>query len=307
MVEWGVRGCTPAPESIGTDHDEETREQDTMQRMMLPGSPAGWGSQLWARRVPTIVVALGLVLALAGCKDGRGAGSPGAAKTKAPATPLERFAERISRLEGAALEDTLRHLAAGGPPDRAYASYLLGNRYYIAAGDSAAVRGWKDATVTAYLDTAESRFMAAIAADSTLLEPMVNLGSLWDDRAEQNGNQVERAEFGAKAESFYRLALKVDPTDEKARCNLGSLFLRQRKHSAALAEFNQVLANDPRSALAHYNLAIMFAESKIYREAVAEWELAVKYDPDGDVGARSAENIRIVNELMNAPEPKLGQ
>lgn len=261
-------------------------------------------------RFKTVMIAmlatLGLLAALAGCKDGQGKGGSGAA-AKAPATPLEKFAERITKLEGAGLEAELRRLAAGPPPERAYASYLLGNRYYVAAGDTAAARGWKDSTVTAYLDSAETRFMAAIAADSTLLEPMVNLGSLWDDRAEQTGNQVERGEYGAKAESFYRLALRVDPNDEKARCNLGSLFLRQRKHPAALAEFNKVLEHDPQSALAHYNLAIMFAESKIYREAVSEWELAVKYDPDGDVGARSAENIRIVTELMNAPEPKLGQ
>ncbi|MBK7190573.1 MAG: tetratricopeptide repeat protein [bacterium] len=213
---------------------------------------------------------------------------------------------RITKLEGTALEDTLRHLAAGGPPEAAYASYLLGNRYYVAAGDSAVVRGWKDPLVAALLDSAEGRFMASIAADSTLLEPMVNLGSLWDDRSEQTANQIERGEQAAKAESFYRLALRVDPKDEKARCNLGGLLLRQRKHSQALTEFNQVLADNPQSALAHYNLAIMFAEAKIYREAITEWDLAVKYDPEGDIGARSAENIRIVTDLMNAPEPTLG-
>lgn len=247
------------------------------------------------------MAAVAAVLAGAGCKDGKGGKSSGLA----PETPLERFAVRITRLQGAALEDTLRALAAGGPPERAYASYLLGNRYYVAAGDTAIARGWKDPAVTAMLDSAEAWFTAAIAADSTLLEPMVNLGSLWDDRSEQTANQVERTEFGLKAEEYYRMALRVDPKDEKARCNLGSLFLRQRKHPQALAEFQQVLADNPRSALAHYNLAIMFAESKIYREALAEWKLAVEYDPDGDVGARSAENIRIVTDLMNAPEPTL--
>lgn len=254
-----------------------------------------------------LATAVGAMLILAGCRDGNGGGGRKSAKSEVPATPLERFAARISVLQGQALEDTLRHLAAGGPPQSAYAGYLLGNQFYRAAGDSAMRRGWKDPLVTAMLDSAEIRFMASIAADSTLLEPMVNLGSLLDDRSEQTTDQVQRQEQTAKAESYYRLALRVDPLDEKARCNLGSLYLRQRKHPLALAEFNQVLANDPRSALAHYNLAIMFAEAKIYREALAEWELAVKYDPDGDVGGRSAENIRIVRDLMNAPEPVLGQ
>ena len=256
-----------------------------------------------AARILVLALLAGSLATAAGCKDGKGAGQ---AKDHAPATPLEHFAMRITKLEGTALEDTLRHLAAGGPPEAAYASYLLGNRYYVAAGDSAVVRGWKDPLVAALLDSAEGRFMASIAADSTLLEPMVNLGSLWDDRSEQTANQIERGEQAAKAESFYRLALRVDPKDEKARCNLGGLLLRQRKHSQALTEFNQVLADNPQSALAHYNLAIMFAEAKIFREAITEWDLAVKYDPEGDIGARSAENIRIVTDLMNAPEPTLG-
>jgi tetratricopeptide (TPR) repeat protein len=252
-----------------------------------------------------LLAALLVALAVAGCKDGRGTDSAKAKKPARPATPLEKFAERITKLEGQALTDTLRHLAAGGPPQRAYASYLLGNRFYLEAGDSARARGWKDTLVTTLLDSAEVRFTAAIAADSTLLEPMVNLGSLWDDRSEQTANQVERQDAATKAESFYRMALKVDPLDEKARCNLGSLYLRQRQHGKAIAEFKQVLADNPQSALAHYNLAIMFAESKVYREALAEWDLAVKYDPDGDVGSRSAENIKIVKDLMNAPDPTL--
>lgn len=260
------------------------------------------------RRTMTLLAlaaALLVALAVVGCKDGQGTAASQAKKPARPATPLEKFAERITKLEGQALTDTLRHLAAGGPPQRAYASYLLGNRFYLEAGDTARARGWKDTLVTTLLDSAEVRFTAAIAADSTLLEPMVNLGSLWDDRSEQTSNQVERQDAATKAESFYRMALKVDPKDEKARCNLGSLYLRQRQHGKAIAEFKQVLADNPQSALAHYNLAIMFAESKVYREALAEWELAVKYDPDGDVGSRSAENIKIVKDLMNAPDPTL--
>ena len=68
-------------------------------------------------------------------------------------------------------------------------------------------------------------------------------------------------------------------------------------------EFQKTLEYNPGSALAHYNMAIVFAESKIYREAIVEWEKAVDSDKDGDIGARSRENIKIVKELMNAPVP----
>ena len=117
------------------------------------------------------------------------------------------------------------------------------------------------------------------------------------------GNREEREMRVNKAKEFYNMALSLDPLDEKARCNLGALYLRQRQITDALAEFQTVLDNDPRSSLAHYNMAIMFAEQTIYREAIVEWELAAKYDPDGDIGDRSRENIKIVKELMNSPTP----
>jgi tetratricopeptide (TPR) repeat protein len=224
-------------------------------------------------------------------------------KENVPETALDKFINRTAALEGQALTDTLQALARGAAPFNAYANYLLGNRQYEAASDSARSMGWSDPGVNALLDSAEVYFNAAVAQDSTFLEPMVNLGSLWDDRAEQMGSREERDMRLANAKKFYEMALAVDPADEKARCNLGSLYLRQRRVKEAMNEFMTALEYDQRSALAHYNLAIMFAEQKIYREAIVEWELASKYDADGDIGERSRDNIEIVKDLMNAPTP----
>jgi len=240
-----------------------------------------------------VLLALGMVAA--GCKE------------EVPASELDKFISRTESLEGQALDDTLRTLAMGEPPYSAYANYLLGNRHYVAASDSAQSVGWNDAGVNALLDSAEVYFNAAVAQDSTFLEPMVNLGSLWDDRSEQMGDRAERDSRLATAKMYYEMALAVDPSDEKARCNLGSLYLRQRRVKEAINEFKTVLTYNDRSALAHYNLAIMFAEGKIYREAIVEWELAAKYDPDGDIGSRSRDNMRIVKELMNTPDPGPGK
>ncbi len=222
-------------------------------------------------------------------------------KEEVPETPLDKFISRTAILEGQALDDTLHVLARGEAPDNAFANYLLGNRFYAMAGDSARTVGWGDVTVNAWLDSADVYFNTAVAQDSTFLEPMVNLGSLWDDRAEQMGSRQERDGRLANAKRYYLMALDVDPTDEKARCNLGSLYLRQRRVKDAMNEFNTVLEYNEHSALAHYNIAIMFAEEKIYREAIAEWELASKYDPEGDIGQRSRDNVKIVRDLMNAP------
>ncbi len=238
---------------------------------------------------------LALVLAgsllLQGCKENM------------PVSELEQFLLKTGQFEGDALEDTLRTYLGQGAPNAVYANYLLGNRYYAAATDSAHVTGWSGAAAASLLDSAEIYFSHAVDLDSTFVEGLVNLGSLWDDRSEIMGSRQEQDERMARAEGYYRQALSVDPYDEKAHCNLGSLYLRQRKTQDALAEFQGVLEHDPDSALAHYNLAIMFAEAKIYREAQVEWELASKNDKDGDIGNRSRDNIKIVHDLMNAQVP----
>ncbi len=241
----------------------------------------------------TLLLAVTLLVVVAGCKDGE------------PETELDRFIQKMDQLSGAAYDDTLAALAAGQDIQAAYANYLIGNEHYIAASDSAAVAGWNSKAINADLDKAEEYFSRAVAVDSTFIEALVNLGSLWDDRSGMMGSRQERDNRYAQAEKFYRLALKVDPYDEKAHCNLGSLFLAQRRQGEAMKEFKAVLDHDPRSSLAHYHMAIMFAEAKIYNEAITEWELAAKYDPSGDIGQRAKDNINSIKELMNTETPKI--
>lgn len=238
-----------------------------------------------------LVMAILALVTTVGCKE------------KVPATELEKFMARTGELDGQVLQDTLRTYMGEGQPYAVYANYILGNWFYSAASDSAAITGWGGEGANALLDSAETYLTRSVALDSTFVEAFVNLGALWDDRSEQMSSRDVRDQRTAAAELNYRKALDIDPFNEKARCNLGSLYLRQKKTDQALKEFEGVLDHDPHSALAHYNLAIMFAEAKIYREARKEWELASKYDPDGDIGDRSRANIKIVGDLMNATVP----
>ena len=234
-----------------------------------------------------VVISLGLVA----CKEG------------VPQSDLDQFIVQMNGLDSATQADSLRAIAGSGTPRASYATYMTGNNFYLAAGDTAQASGWGSAKANALLDSAEVYFNAAVAMDSSFVEALVNLGSLWDDRSEQLSSREDRDGKVNQAEKFYLLALKAAPQDEKARCNLGGLYLRQRRTMEAKAEFQKVLDNNPRSSLAHYNMAIMFAEAKIYREAIQEWEVAVKNDPDGDIGERSRDNIKIVKDLMNTPNP----
>ncbi len=220
---------------------------------------------------------------------------------------LEQFQARWRDLPDAQREDTLRVLAAGEGREAALASFTLGNLFYGRATDLAADAGWTNAEAEALLDSAQARLERAVTLDSTFVEAYVNLGSLHDDRAmalpPDQEHQAERRQQLDEAENLYRQALAIAPDDAKARSNLGSLYQRQGRTADALQEFETVLAEHPDDALAHYNLAILFAEERMYREAIAEWEAAADADPDGDVGERSRENIRIVNQLLQTEVP----
>lgn len=242
----------------------------------------------------SLVLCLGLLVVVAGgCKEG------------APQSELEAFMARVDALDGQARQDTLRALAAGNGRYALYADYLIGNDFYGQADQKAMAVGWDDPAVAAALDSAEVHFLACTGRDSTFLEAYVNLGSLWDDRAQTQSSRALRDHKLETARGYYEKALQIDPTDEKALCNLGSLYLNQRKTAEALDTFEKVLEHNPNSALAHYNLAIMFAETKIYREALVEFEAAAKADPDGDIGQRARDNVKIIQDLMNAPDPNL--
>ncbi len=231
-----------------------------------------------------------LAVAAAGCRE-----------TKVPQSDLDRFVDGIRDLPQPAAMDTLRAIADRGGERATFAQYELGNRYYSAAEDTAKARGWNDAAAKALLDSSETWFLKSVAADSTFVEGWVNLGGVWDTRSDMMAPQKERDARVEQAATMYNHALELRPDDEKARCNLGALYLRQRETEKAKDEFMKVLDRDPKSALGHYHLAVMFAEARIYREAEREWKLAVKYDPDGDVGERSQANLKILDDLQKAP------
>ncbi|MFO7654741.1 MAG: tetratricopeptide repeat protein [Candidatus Krumholzibacteriia bacterium] len=231
---------------------------------------------------------------LGGCRDEAG-----------PQTDLDRFVARYEALPPEVREDSLRARLADPGVAGTYARFQLGNLFYGAAVDSARERGWNDPATAATLDSAQVHLETAVARDSSFVEALVNLGSIWDDRANVVSPGQSRQEAMARSEQLYLTALRQSPTDVKARCNLGSLYLRQRRTMDAKREFLTALEHDPESALAHYNLAIMFAEAKIYREAIREWELAAKYDRDGDIGSRSRDNVEIVKQLRRQDAPRV--
>lgn len=246
------------------------------------------GERSGVRRAAAPWALLAVCAVLAGCQK------------QADTAQLDRFVARAQKLPAAQREALLREAIGGGGRQAVYAHYVLGNQFYAAAGDSSTAGA--TAGAAALLDSARWHFERA-ALDTTFVEAQVNLGSVWDDMADLGGASAERQSRLEQAEAAYRRALAQRPTDEKALCNLGALYVKKRQYPEAVAQFRQALAAHPRSALAHYNLAILFAETKIYREAKAEWAAAAKADPKGDVGRRSLANVKIVEQMMSAQQP----
>jgi tetratricopeptide (TPR) repeat protein len=241
------------------------------------------------KRILTLLLLLAVV---GGCKSG-----------SKPQSDLDKFVTEMRRLPPAEALTTLQGMTSRPAPQSTYAKYELGNIYFRKAEDAAEAKGWNDDGAKAWLDSSQTWFEAAVAADSTFVEAWVNLGGIWDNRADMMAPMTERQARTAKASSMYQKALTIDPRDAKARCNLGALYMRDRKTEDAKREFTTVLQQDPQSALAHYHMAVLFAEARIYREAELEWKLAVKYDPDGDIGERSKANLKILEDLQKAPTP----
>ena len=100
--------------------------------------------------IMSTLVLLALVLAGTGCKDG------------VPQTELDRFITEMSALEEAPQMVKLHELAQGGQPDALYANYMIGNHFYLKAGEEAHASGWNGGEVNALLDSAEVYFNIAV-------------------------------------------------------------------------------------------------------------------------------------------------
>ncbi|HRX50110.1 MAG TPA: tetratricopeptide repeat protein [Candidatus Krumholzibacteria bacterium] len=240
-------------------------------------------------RLRLLLLAVAALLLLAGCRGG-------------DVSEMDKALAAFREMPLADRPTALRQFMGEQPDLAHYAWYEMGNTWYELASEGDVPPGVDSATgAHAYLDSALVAYGNAIAADSTFVEAWVNMGLIWDDVSEGRTPQARRAVDEAK--TAYAKAIELRPEGEKARCNLGSLYYRRHEYQNAVAEFRTVLEHNPKSALAHYNLAIMFAESRMYREAKTEWELASRYDPDGDIGDRSRENLKVVDDLMNSEIP----
>ena len=119
---------------------------------------------------------------------------------------------------------------------------------------------WFERGVALESEDAEAALQAyehAIAADPTLLDAHINLGSL-----------LHEAGRFAKAERVYRAAIKACGSDPVLLYNLGVLLDDMDRKPEALQAYEAALRSSPGLADCHYNLALLCEELKKPKEAI---------------------------------------
>ena len=119
------------------------------------------------------------------------------------------------------------------------------------------------------LSSAESVLRAGIARFSSSAGCYNNLANL-----------LRRLRRYEEAESYYRNAMRSDPSNKMVRRNFAEFLADRRRYKEAEAELRKVIREDPENAKAHLALGnLLGLRLNRYHEAVPAYYQAIKADP----------------------------
>ena len=93
------------------------------------------------------------------------------------------------------------------------------------------------------------------------------------------GNLLLLAERVEEAESAYRRAVELAPSDPSVRFNLALLLQQEGRADEAQDELSRLIEIEPDFAWAHYQLGILKAEDRQRRDAIEHYAKAFALDP----------------------------
>jgi tetratricopeptide (TPR) repeat protein len=101
----------------------------------------------------------------------------------------------------------------------------------------------------------------------------------WVAEAERN---LALAKQGKPTEAItkHRTAIRPQPDDAQAHCDLGQALSQQGKLDEAIAEFRAAIRLQPDLALVHYTLGNTLKDQGKLDEAIAEYRTAIRLQPD---------------------------
>jgi tetratricopeptide (TPR) repeat protein len=82
------------------------------------------------------------------------------------------------------------------------------------------------------------------------------------------------------AESYYRRAIKIDPTYSEAINNLGTIYYARKSYRRAISEYKKVLRLKPDSASTWANIANAYFERKQFELSTEAVQKALELDPN---------------------------
>lgn len=99
--------------------------------------------------------------------------------------------------------------------------------------------------------------------------------------------KFERVNDWAAAETEWREALKIAPTDGRTWVNLGIALTRQNKTNDAVDAYTRAAALEPTLAGAHLNLGLLYVKNTDFASAVAPLRRALTLDPQNESARRA--------------------
>lgn len=161
----------------------------------------------------------------------------------------------------------------------------------------------------------------AVAKDSTKFDNLYRLGIMYLDR-EKNaeaakvfdkanrvrpkqvkvlvnlGVSLDNVGRADDAQSYYKQALAIAPSDSLAACRLATSYYAQGKHAQAVNQLRELIAKQPRSYCAYFTMGVAFADAGIYRDAIRMWKKVVEIAPNSPEAQSAKESIDVLERFL---------
>jgi cytochrome c-type biogenesis protein CcmH/NrfG len=119
------------------------------------------------------------------------------------------------------------------------------------------------------------------------VKTLVNLGAAYDAA----GNQTV-------AQTYYKQALAVSPSDTVATCRLASSLYSQAKYQEAVDLLRSVIKKTPTAYCAYFTLGVSFADAGLYRDAIRMWRKVVELGPGSPEAVSAMESIDVLEKFI---------
>ena len=161
----------------------------------------------------------------------------------------------------------------------------------------------------------------AVAKDSTKFDNLYKLGVLYLDRDRVNesirvlqkahtlkpknhrvlvnlGAAYDAAGQPAQAQTYYKQALAIAPTDSVATCRLASSYYAQANYKEAMDLLRTMIKKDQGAYCAYFTMGVAFADAGIYRDAIRMWQKVVQLAPDSPEANSAKESIEVLQKFV---------